>query len=49
MVGELTESQLLRWIPLLPLIAAAIHGVLIAVVRRSLPRGAVILAKRKID
>jgi len=42
-VGELTESQLLRWIPLLPLLAAAVHGVLIGVVRRSLPRGAVIL------
>ena len=28
MVDELTESQLLRWIPLLPLLAAAIHGVL---------------------
>ena len=43
MVGELTESQLLRWIPLLPLLAAAIHGVLLGVVRRSLPRGVVIL------
>ena len=43
MVGELTESQLLRWIPLLPLLAAAIHGVLLGVVRRPLPRGVVIL------
>ena len=43
MVGELTESQLLRWIPLLPLLAAAVHGVLLGVVRRSLPRGVVIL------
>ncbi len=42
-VGELTESQLLRWIPLLPLLAAVTHGVLLAVVRRSLPRGVVIL------
>jgi NADH-quinone oxidoreductase subunit L len=36
------ESSLLRWIPLLPLFAAAIHGVMIGLVRRSLPRGAVI-------
>ena len=43
MVGELTESQLLRWIPLLPLLAAALHGVLLGVVRRPLPRGVVIL------
>ncbi len=43
MVDELTQSQLLRWIPLLPLLAAAVHGVLLAVVRRSLPRGLVIL------
>ena len=43
MVDELTESHLLRWIPLLPLIAAVVHGVLLAVVRRSLPRGVVIL------
>ena len=43
MVDGLTESQLLRWIPLLPLLAAVIHGVLLAVVRRSLPRGVVIL------
>jgi NADH-quinone oxidoreductase subunit L len=43
MVGELTESHLLRWIPLLPLMAAVVHGVLLAVVRRSLSRGLVIL------
>ena len=43
MVGELNESHLLRWIPLLPLLAAAVHGVLLGVVRRSLPRGLVIL------
>jgi NADH-quinone oxidoreductase subunit L len=43
MVGELTESPVLRWIPLLPLIAATVHGVSLAVVRRPLPRGVVIL------
>ena len=38
-----TESDLLRWIPLLPLLAAAIHGVMLGLVRRSLARSAVIL------
>ena len=28
------EEVLLRWIPLLPLAAAAIHGVMLAIVRR---------------
>jgi microcompartment protein CcmK/EutM len=37
MVGELTESQLLRWIPLLPLIGAFINGVF----GRKLPKAAV--------
>ena len=33
MVNESPES-LLRWIPLLPLLAAAVHGVMIGLVRR---------------
>ena len=36
MVNDTGESDLLRWIPLLPLLAAVLHGVLIGVVRRSL-------------
>ncbi len=32
----------LRWIPLLPLIAAAVHGVSLGLLRRPLPRGATI-------
>ena len=35
MVNEVGESSLLRWIPLLPLLAATYHGVAIGVVRRS--------------
>jgi NADH-quinone oxidoreductase subunit L len=38
-----TESDLLRWIPMLPLLAAAIHGVMLGLVRRTLARSAVIL------
>jgi NADH-quinone oxidoreductase subunit L len=38
MVGADDNYELLRWIPGLPLIAALIHGVLLAVVRRSMPR-----------
>jgi NADH-quinone oxidoreductase subunit L len=37
MVNEVGESSLLRWIPLLPLLAATYHGVAIGVVRRSTP------------
>jgi NADH-quinone oxidoreductase subunit L len=36
MVNGAGESDLLRWIPLLPLLAAALHGVMIGVMRRSL-------------
>jgi NADH-quinone oxidoreductase subunit L len=36
------ESQLLRWIVLLPLLAAAVHGVLLGLVRRPLQRSLVI-------
>lgn len=36
MVNEVGESSLLRWIPLLPLLAATYHGVAIGVVRRSI-------------
>jgi len=32
------EEVLLRWIPLLPLLAAVIHGVMLTIVRRPLPR-----------
>ncbi len=42
MVTEAQQSDLLRWIPLLPLIGAAIHGVMIGLVRRPLPRMGVI-------
>ena len=40
----MTESNesLLRWIPLLPLLAAALHGVMIGVIRRPTPRWLVI-------
>ncbi|MEN8182170.1 MAG: NADH-quinone oxidoreductase subunit L, partial [Myxococcota bacterium] len=38
-----TESDLLRWIPLLPLLAATVHGVMLGIVRRSLGRSTVIL------
>jgi NADH-quinone oxidoreductase subunit L len=37
-----TQESLLRWIPLLPLLAAAFHGVAIGIVRRPTPRGVVI-------
>jgi NADH:ubiquinone oxidoreductase subunit 5 (subunit L)/multisubunit Na+/H+ antiporter MnhA subunit len=36
-------ETLLRWIPLVPLLAALLHGVMIGVVRRSTPRWAVIV------
>ena len=38
MVSDVGESELLRWIVLLPLIAAIFHGVMLGVVRRSTPR-----------
>ena len=38
MVTGDTTSTALRWIPLLPLLAAAVHGVMIGLVRRSAPR-----------
>ena len=37
-----TTSTALRWIPLLPLMAALLHGVMIGLVRRSAPRFAVV-------
>jgi NADH-quinone oxidoreductase subunit L len=40
-VNETSES-LLRWIPLLPLLAAGFHGLAIGIVRRSTPRPIVI-------
>jgi NADH-quinone oxidoreductase subunit L len=43
MVGDAHQSDLLRWIPLLPLGGAVVHGVLLALLRRPLPRMAVIL------
>ena len=42
MVGAAEVYPLLRWIVLLPLFAAALHGVLIGLVRRPLPRSVVI-------
>jgi NADH-quinone oxidoreductase subunit L len=36
-VNENTDA-ILRWIPLLPLLAAAVHGVMIGLVRRTAPR-----------
>jgi NADH-quinone oxidoreductase subunit L len=43
MVGDSNPYSMLVWIPLLPLAAAAIHGFLLAVMRRPLPRSATIL------
>jgi len=42
MVNGAPQSELLRWIPLLPLAGALIHGVLLALVRRESPRSFVI-------
>jgi len=42
MVSGSDGETLLRWIPLVPLLAALLHGVMIGVVRRSTPRWAVI-------
>ena len=44
MVNEHSEAlfPLLRWIPLLPLLAAVFHGISIGIVRRGAPRGMVI-------
>ena len=42
MVDGAVASPLLRWIPLLPLAAAALHGVMLGLLRRTLSRGAVI-------
>jgi len=42
MVNGVTELSLLRWIPLLPLLGAVIHGVLLGLLRRPLSRSAVI-------
>ena len=40
---ETADTQpLLRWIVMLPLLAAVVHGLLLGLVRRPLPRGAVI-------
>ena len=38
MVTVGTEGALLRWIPLLPLFAATVHGVLLVLVRRPVPQ-----------
>jgi len=42
MVDGVSETALLRWIPLLPLLAAAVHGLMLAVLRRSASRQVVI-------
>jgi NADH-quinone oxidoreductase subunit L len=39
---EAAPTDLLRWIPLLPLLGALVHGVLLGLLRRGLPRGLVI-------
>ena len=39
---EATENAWLRWIPLLPLLAAAVHGISLGLLRRPLPRRATI-------
>jgi NADH-quinone oxidoreductase subunit L len=43
MVGAAAESELLRWIPALPLLGAVVHGVMLALVRRELSRSLVAL------
>jgi len=43
MVNDPQVFELLRWIPALPLLAALLHGVGLALVRRPVPRGATIL------
>ncbi len=40
--GDGQSSELLRWIPALPLLGALVHGVSLAVLRRPLPRAGVI-------
>ena len=40
---EDVSSSLLRWIPLLPLLGAVAHGVLLVLLRRPMPRGLTIL------
>jgi len=42
MVTGGTEETFLRWIPLLPLLAALFHGVILGVVRRPVPRWVVV-------
>ncbi|NNL67109.1 MAG: NADH-quinone oxidoreductase subunit L, partial [Myxococcales bacterium] len=42
MVTGSQSSELLRWIPLLPLFGAVLHGVLLGLFRRPLPRMAVV-------
>jgi NADH-quinone oxidoreductase subunit L len=42
MVSDAHQSEILRWIVLLPLLAAATHGVSLGVLRRPLPRGVVV-------
>jgi len=39
---EVTENAWLRWIPLLPLLAVAVHGISLGLLRRPLPRRATI-------
>ena len=39
---EFAETELLRWIPLLPLLSAVVSGTVLSLVRHSLSRGLVI-------
>lgn len=41
-MAEAAENAWLRWIPLLPLLAAAVHGISLGLLRRPLPRRATI-------
>jgi NADH-quinone oxidoreductase subunit L len=43
MVGAPAESDLLRWIPALPLLGALVHGLMLALVRREMSRALVVL------
>jgi NADH-quinone oxidoreductase subunit L len=42
MVSDAAQTELLRWIPALPLLAALIHGLWLVLVRRPFPRGVVV-------
>ena len=43
MVETGTATELLRWIPLLPLLGALVHGVGLGLLRREMPKPLVIM------